>query len=57
MAHEKEKAPKEVKELAEKRLEARNQKDWELSDKLRDEIKQKGYLVEDTKEGYRLKKA
>ncbi len=57
MKHEKEKAPKEVKDLAEKRLEARNQKDWELSDKLRDEIMQKGYLVEDTKDGYRLKNA
>ena len=56
MQKEKEKIPKEVKELAEKRLEARNQKDWELSDKLRDEIKQKGYLIEDTKDGYRLKK-
>jgi cysteinyl-tRNA synthetase len=56
MQKEKEKMPKEVKELAEKRLEARNQKDWELSDKLRDEIRQKGYLIEDTKDEYRLKK-
>ena len=58
MQKEREKIPKEVKELAEKRLEARKQKDWELSDKLRDEIKSKGYIIEDTKDGkYRLKKA
>jgi cysteinyl-tRNA synthetase len=56
MQKKKEKIPGSIKELAEKRLEARNQKDWELSDRLRHEIKAKGYLIEDTKEGYRLKK-
>ncbi|MBN2111604.1 cysteine--tRNA ligase [Candidatus Woesearchaeota archaeon] len=49
--------PEEVRQLAEKRIEARKKKDWELSDKLRDEIKSKGFTVEDTKEGYRLKKS
>jgi len=57
MEHEKEDIPKDVIELAEKRIEARKQKDWELSDKLRDEIKEKGYTVDDTKDGYRLKKS
>jgi len=56
MQKKKEKIPQEIEELAKKRIEARNQKDWELSDKLRDEIKSKGYLVEDIKDGYRLKK-
>jgi len=56
MHKKKEKIPKDIEELAKKRIEAKNQKDWELSDKLRDEIKEKGYLVEDTKDGYRLKK-
>jgi cysteinyl-tRNA synthetase len=56
MEHE-EDIPKEIIELAEKRIEARKQKDWELSDKLRDEIKEKGYVVDDTKDGYRLKKS
>jgi cysteinyl-tRNA synthetase len=55
--HEKEKIPKDIKELAEKRLEARKQKNWELADKLRDGIKKKGFIIEDTAEGYRIKKA
>lgn len=56
MHTESEDVPEEVKQLAEKRIEARKQKDWDLSDKLRDEIKAKGFIVEDTKDGYRLKK-
>ena len=43
-------------ELAEKRLVARNEKNWESSDKLRDEIISKGYAISDEKEGYRIKK-
>jgi cysteinyl-tRNA synthetase len=56
MKFEKVNVPKEVKELAEKRIKARKDKKWEESDKLRDEIKRKGYIVEDTQEGYRIKK-
>ena len=48
--------PSEIIELAEKRLKARTEKNWEESDKLRDEIKEKGYGILDEKEGYRLKK-
>lgn len=55
--HEKQEIPEEIKELAEQRVKAREQKDWELSDKLRDKIRSKGFIIEDTKEGYRLKKA
>ena len=43
--------PEEIKELIEKRKEARANKDWALSDKIRDELKEKGYIVKDTKEG------
>ncbi|MBT4277847.1 cysteine--tRNA ligase [Candidatus Falkowbacteria bacterium] len=39
--------PKEIIDLAEKRKKAKQGKDWELSDKLRDEIQKKGYIVED----------
>lgn len=39
--------PKIIIELAEKRLKAREKKNWDLSDKLRDKIKSKGYIVED----------
>jgi cysteinyl-tRNA synthetase len=46
----------EIEGLVQKREEARKSKDFKLSDKLRDELKAKGYVVEDTKEGPRLKK-
>lgn len=46
------KIPDEVKELAEQRFKARKLKNFELADKLREEIKIKGYIVIDTKEGY-----
>ncbi len=46
-----EKLPKEIKILAEKREQARRQKDWKTADILRDEIKQLGYEVKDTAEG------
>ena len=48
--------PKDVQELVNKREEARKKKDFKLSDKLRDEIKAKGFLVEDGKEGPKIKK-
>ena len=48
--------PKEIKELAEKRLKARNEKDWATSDKLRDKIHSKGYEIKDSKEGYLINK-
>jgi len=43
--------------LAEKRLEARAEKNWAESDKLRDEISALGWVVQDSKEGYKLVKA
>lgn len=43
--------PDEIKSLMEKRKQARENKDWALSDKIRDELKEKGYIVKDTKEG------
>lgn len=48
--------PAEVKKILEERKEARNNRNWELSDKLRDELKEKGYLVKDTKEGMTVEK-
>jgi cysteinyl-tRNA synthetase len=56
MKFEKEDIPKDIKELADKRVEARKAKSWAEADELRDEIKQKGYIVEDTPDGYRVKK-
>ena len=46
--------PGDVKALAEERFLARQNKDWQKSDELRDAIKEKGWTVEDTKKGYDL---
>ncbi|MCC6563415.1 cysteine--tRNA ligase [Candidatus Uhrbacteria bacterium] len=46
--------PEAVKALADERLEVRKNKDWKKSDELRDAIKAKGWIVEDTKDGYQL---
>ncbi len=50
------KVPEKIKTLAEKRLEARKKKDFELADKLRDEIREAGFSIDDTADGYQLKK-
>ena len=49
--------PVELQEAFERRLQARKDKNWQLSDELRDFIYQRGYLIEDTPVGTRLKKA
>jgi cysteinyl-tRNA synthetase len=56
LSKKQEKIPKEVKELAEKRLKLRLKKDFKSADKLREEIKNKGFIIEDTKDGYKLKR-
>jgi cysteinyl-tRNA synthetase len=43
--------PAEIKELAEKRIEAKKNKDFKLADELRNQIKEKGYEVVDEKGG------
>ena len=43
--------PEEIKQLIEQRKQARNDKDWEKSDKIRDELLEKGYTIKDTKDG------
>lgn len=48
------KIPKAIQVLAEERLEVRKNKDWKKSDELRDALKAKGWVVEDTKDGYEL---
>lgn len=53
---EKVELPEEVSVLVEKRKQARNEKNWEESDKLRDEINKLGYLVKDTKDGVEVTK-
>ena len=48
--------PEEILNLVQKREEARKNKDWDLSDKLRDKIKEKGYALDDSKEKTLVKK-
>ncbi|MBS3146700.1 cysteine--tRNA ligase [Candidatus Woesearchaeota archaeon] len=47
--------PKEIIKIAEKRLKARSQKNWQESDKLREKLKKKGYLIEDIEDTYSIK--
>ncbi len=54
--YKKEEIPEDIKELLTKRAEARKNKDWNESDKLRDIIKEKGYIVKDSKEGQTVEK-
>lgn len=51
-----EKIPSSILELVKKREEARAEKNWAFSDKLREEIKNKGYSVKDTPDGAVVKK-
>ncbi len=48
--------PEEIKELAQKRWQAKKDKNFLLSDKLRNEINDKGYTIEDLKDEYSIKK-
>lgn len=48
--------PAEIKALLEERKQARENKDWALSDKIRDMIKEKGYSLKDTKDGMSIEK-
>lgn len=48
--------PEEVEDLIKQRTLARENKDWSLSDKIRDELKQMGYNVKDSKEGMTVEK-
>ena len=48
--------PEEIKELIEKRNIAKAEKNWEVADKIREEIKLKGYIIKDTKNGVEVDK-
>lgn len=50
------KVPIEVKKLAEERLEAKKKKDWKLADELRAKINKLGFAVNDTADGYEIRK-
>lgn len=48
--------PQELQDAFSRRLQARQDKNWKLADELRDFIHERGYLIEDTPHGVRLKK-
>ena len=48
--------PAGIKKLAQEREVARKNKDWGKADELRKEIKEKGFIIEDTSEGAKIKK-
>lgn len=50
------KIPENIQHLAQKRQTAREQKDFDLADKLRQQISDEGYEVEDTSNGFKLLK-
>jgi len=49
-------APEEIKLLAMDRMQARQAKDFKRADAIRDELKAKGWMIEDTPKGLKLKK-
>lgn len=48
--------PEEIKKLAEEREKARKNKNFKLADELREKIRKKGFLIDDTDSGYKLRK-
>jgi cysteinyl-tRNA synthetase len=46
--------PSDVEKLARERQRARDDKDWEMSDEIRGQILEKGWIIKDRKEGYEL---
>ncbi len=54
--HKKETIPHELLHLLEGREKARKEKNFQLSDQMRDEISARGFLIEDTPSGARLKR-
>ena len=48
--------PEEIAALVRERAEARKNKDWARSDELRNQIVSAGYILEDTKQGQKVRK-
>jgi cysteinyl-tRNA synthetase len=49
--------PLEIQQMVENRKKARVEKNWEMSDRLRDDIQTRGYVVQDTKDGMKIFKS
>ena len=51
-----EKIPAEIVKWAKEREAARKEKNWKKADQARDKIKESGYAIEDSEEGFKIKK-
>ncbi len=56
LALEDTKIPEEIKKLVEEREKARKEKNYEKADKIREDVKSKGYSLDDTEKGAIIKK-
>ena len=56
LSKKEEELPEEIAELVRERAEARKNRDWAKSDELRDRIIKAGYILEDTKQGQKVRK-
>ena len=56
LSKKEEKLPAEIAAMVAERAEARKNKDWAKSDELRDRITKAGYILEDTKQGQKVRK-
>lgn len=48
--------PEDIQDMVDRRAQARHDKNWKLSDELRDAIKARGYILEDTAAGQKVRK-
>ncbi len=48
--------PEEIEQMAKDRVKARSEKNWQRADELRDAIADAGFVLEDTRDGYRIRK-
>jgi cysteinyl-tRNA synthetase len=46
--------PPDIQQMVDNRIKARLEKNWEMSDRLRDDIQARGYVVQDTKDGMKV---
>ena len=48
--------PADIQALADARVQARADKEWARSDELRDQLKELGWIIEDSRQGQKIKK-
>ena len=56
LAEDTEEISAEIKKLADKRWNAKKNKDWATADSIRNELKNLGYEIKDTQDGYTITK-